>query len=1055
MRPAIPAPAKRSAPGPWEISLTAGLVVAIASMDLTMVGTAIPILGVRAMNGELAQLIWTLVITTIPVALLIMPALARANRIGRKRVARAGMLMFTAGAIIAAIAPTLGILIAGRLLQSGIALGIAGTLAFCASGPNAGRMLTRWAAAGAIGIVTGPVVAGVLLQFGSWRLLFALEAVLGVVAYVLIRRFLVEGRSNVPPPRSDVTNGVLLGFGLLLLAWGSTPLTVLRYKDLASDPSDSAGTISAVLDNPILRGALFVAGALLIVFGFVRIWRARTSQRQRMLLPVGMLTPAAIGIALAASLLTNALYLAGTRQLDPWPTALGLLPLLASLALTAMIVRGVARPSSDRWLLIVGGLIWMASLVTLMLLVQSADDGWTMWILLLVAQGVGMGVIVGVTGDPSSLTGDADATDESVMVGIARVLAARQLGVAIGILVLSILFLGTELTNPANLDRGWLIGAVAGASITVLAVVVRRPRVSNTVPLNPSIDVEERQSRRGEVRRRPTAALLDFLRQRDLDPLATLPMFADLSQVQRDLLAQEGEDIHVPAGESIYSTGDHGDAVYIVRSGRVDLEVNGISVRRLGRGEVFGESEVLDGSPRTVSAVARRDCALMRLQRSSILNVDDASFFRAIAISLSERLAELTPRVAPIYLRSESGEAIISVIAADPAAPTDVIGRHLEDFLQPHRTVIAPGRVDRLGLERAESLGDIVLLIDDPTDQEWSLFCRRVADRMVVVTTDPAPTPGIAHGSHVVIVDAEPTTAQLTQWFTDVRPASRTLVRSNHLAGDLAPLGDRLLNRSLGVAMGGGGARGLAHIGVMDVLTDAGIRVDRISGTSMGAVIGAGFASGLDPDSVDALFYDLMVRGNPMSDYTLPRKSLIRGRRLDSAIHGTFGDARIEVLPMPFACVSVDLVTRQEVVHRAGPLADAVAASSRLPGILPPYRHSLGGVHVDGGLLNNLPVNTLDRSEGPVIAIQVGGQESLTEEMALEGLSLGDTIMRSLMMASDNANAEAIEQADLLIRPETSSAGLTEFHRLDAMREAGQRAALEALPEIRNLINRS
>lgn len=1020
-----------------------------------MVGTAIPILGVRGGSSQLPQLIWTLVVTTIPVALLILPALARANRIGRKRVARAGMLMFTVGAVISAIAPTLGVLIAGRLLQSGIALGIAGTLAVCASSPDAGRMLTRWTAAGALGLVAGPLVAGVLLQFESWRLLFALEAVLGAVAYLLIRRLLVEGRANVPPPRADLTSGVMLGIGLLLVAWGLTPWTVLRNADLAVAPGEPAGTVTAVLESPILEWGLFAAGAALIVLGIIRIGRARTSRDAPMVPPLWLLTPGAVGIALAASLVTNALYLAGTRGLDPWATAVGLMPLLASVTITALIVRRLARPAAVRLLLIGGGLIWVGSLVTLIVTAQASEEPWTPWILLLLVQGIGMGAIVAVTGDPAELMGTG--ADDSVMVGLAGVQAARQLGVAIGIIILAIVFLGGLLTDPRTLDRGWLVGVIAGVAIVVLAIIPRRLQAwtPTAEPVDQPIHVDTEQSRRGEVRRRPTAALLDFLRQRDLDPLATLPMFADLSSQQREQLAQGSEDVHVVAGAAIYSEGERAEAVYIVRSGRVDLEVNGTCVRRLGRGDVFGEGEVLDGSARTASAIARRDSALMRIDRASIMNVDDASFFRAIAIGLSERLAEVTPSITHSASTSASAEAIISVIAADPAAPTAVVGQHLVEMLQQHRTVIAPGRVDRLGLERAESLGDLVLLVDDPSDREWSELCRRVADRTVVVTTDPVPAPGIPRGAHVVIVDAEPTVAQLTQWFTEVRPASRTLVRSAQMNADLAPLVDRLLNRSLGIAMGGGGARGLAHIGVMDVLTDAGIRVDRISGTSMGALIGACFASGLDPDQVDALCYDVMVRGNPMSDYTLPRTSVLRGRRLDTAIQTTFGDARIEALPLPFACVSVDLVSRQEVVHRSGPLADAVAASSRLPGFLPPFHHSLGGVHVDGALLNNLPVNTLDRTEGPIIAIQVGGQESLTEEMAMDGLSLAETIMRSLMMASDNANEEAIAQADVLIRPETSSAGLTEFHRIDAMREAGQRAAEAALPQIRNLVNRS
>jgi NTE family protein len=1058
IRPAISAPTERSAPRQWQISLTAGLVIAIATMDLTMVGTAIPILSSGAADDALFQLSWAIVVTAIPVALLLLPALARANRIGHKKVAGAGMLMFTIGALISTVAPTMAILIFGRLLQGGIALGIAGTLAICASGHNVGRMLKRWTVAGAVGLVAGPLVAGALLQFESWRLLFLFEALLGALAYFFIRYFLVAGRADSPPPRRPLMGGVIFGFGLLLLTWGLSRLTDILDGTPESPPGELADTVAEVDGQLVVPGVIALAGALMVVLGVGRMWQARRARNARIVPPIWLLPPLAVGISLSASLLTNALYLVGIQQLDSWSTAIALLPLLVSLVVVMTIVRPFARPQSVRPLLILGGLIWVGSLGTLLVSVGSSDVTDITWILLLAAQGVGMGAILAVTGDPAGQMRTGDSTNETAVTQIVGVQATLQLGVAIGVIAISLLSLGSQLTDPGNLERGWLVGIFAGIAIIVLAIFVRHPDawMPTAAPEAPVALEETPQFPRKEVRRRPTSALLDFLPQmKDMDPLAALSMFADLSSAQRERLAQEGEAVNILAGEHIYSAGERADALYIVRSGRVDLKLKGVCISSLGRGDVFGEAEVLAESPRSVSAVARRDSLLMRIQRSSIMEIDEASFYRVLAVGLSEQLDSLKSSADLTLKRSDSAYSIITVMAADATAPTAIVGQHLEPLLQSHRTVIAPGRVDRLGLERAESLGEIVLLVDDPSDQEWSHFCRRVADRTVVVTTDAAPSQEIPQGSHVVIVDAQPTAAQFTQWFEQVQPASRTLVRSNHLATDLGSLSDLLLHRSLGIAFGGGGARGIAHIGVMDVLTDAGIHVDRFAGTSMGAIVGCMFASGLGPDAVDVLAYDVLVRGNPMSDYTIPRKSLLRGRRVDAAMHNLFGDMRIESLPLPFACVSVDLVTRQEVVHRSGPIVDALLASSRLPGILPPYLHSLGGVHVDGALLNNLPVNVLNREDGPIIAIAVGGQESLTEEMALENITFADTIMRSLMMASDNANVEAHDLADLVIRPDTSSAGLTEFHRIDAMREAGQLAALAALPEIKNLLNRS
>lgn len=1050
----IQAPAHRSEPKSWQVSLTAGLVVAIASMDLTLLGTAIAMLGGSDENSDFTQLAWILIVAVIPMAYLMLPALARANRTGRKGVASKGMLLFTVGAIIAAVAPFLSLVVFGRLVQAGIALGLAGTLAILGSrARSAGSpAYSGWAAASVLGFLVGPLLAGALLQFATWRSLFVAEAILGAIAYLMIRTYLVESRADEPPPRSDFIGAVFLGIGLLLIAWGFLSFSATGITE--SLPTIDNSNVRWMLSHSPLGWVLVVAGGVVVFAGIIRLRRNRRNRPRAGIPRAFQLTGVAIGVALSAALVTNTLYLSGVDTQAPWLTALWLLPFLLTVSLTLLVVRLVLRPSRAWPLVVLGGLIWLGSLGYALSVASALKDAWPVWTALLTFQGLGIGLLAAVTGDPRPLAGSIRQTGDAAMVAVAGLHAARQFGAAVGIVALTLLFLGGQLREVLILERGWALAGLAGATAAILWFVSKRTdsfKAEVHAPAQAIINSPTGSGRRrGELRRRPTAAILDFLRQRDLDPLATLPMFAGLSQIQRERMAEESEEIYVAAGEHIYSLGDSADAIYIIRSGRVDLEIDGNCVGRLGRGAVFGETEVLDGRARSVTAVARRDASLMRIRRSTIMEVEDVAFFRSIAISLSRRLTEVAP--AFDVEGSSTAEATISVIAVDIDAPTREVGRAIEELLQLHCAVMAPGRVDRLGLERAESLGDLVLLIDDPSDHEWSTFCRRVADRTIAVTTKPAPVERVPRGAHVVIVDQDPTPQQLTEWFEQVHPASRSLVRSAHLAEDLAPLADRLLHRSLGIAFGGGGARGLAHIGVMDVLTGAGIRVDRIAGTSMGALVGACFAAKLDPDSVDALCFDLMVRGNPMSDYRVPRTSLLRGKRIDDAVKATFGDIRIETLPIPFACVSVDLVKRQEIVHRSGSLADAVASSSRLPGILPPYRDAQGGVHVDGGLLNNLPVNVLDRREGPIIAVQVGSQGALSEDMRLEEISFADTIMRSLMMASDNANAEAIERADVHIRPDTSSAGLTEFHRIDAMREAGQRAAEEALPLIQELL---
>lgn len=1014
-------------------------------MDLSLFGTAIAIVGGETSSTVFSQLTWIVAITSIPIAYLILPALTRANRTGRKKVASWGMLLFILGSLVAALAPSLSVVIIGRLIQVGIAFAIAGTLAFAASRERAvdTPLFASWATASAIGFIAGPLVAGAVLQFAAWPALFWVEVVLGIVAFVLIRRNLVNGRANVVPPRGDLRGGVLLGIGLLVLAWGFLALaSAWEFDGLQQEtPSTVAGW------------ALLFVGLAILVVGGVRLRRNLVFRQRFAVGPVTRVSVAALGVGLAAALVTNALYVAGAQQFSPAVTGLLLLPFLLGTAATYLLGRLLFKPWHYRVTILIGSVLWLVALGLSFLITRSVDFNMLAWSVAMILQGVAAGVLMAVTNDSRKLIENAQSLEDGPVISVAGIHAARQLGIAIGVILIGVALTGESVRDADLVIRGWLIAALAGAGAALLWFF--RWSSDGELPLSadsseqvPEIYAEE--SARGHVRRRPTAALLEFLRQRDLNPLATLPMFSELSDSQRERIVKNSQEVHVAAGAKIFSRGQEADALYVIRSGRVAIEVEGVVIQRLGRGNIFGASELLEGSERLVDAVATRDALLQKISRTSIMEIDEVSFFRAIAVSLSHRLAEVSPRVAEGPLGAP--DAVVSLVAIDPQSPIKEIASVLEGLLGRHRTVIAPGRIDRLALERAESLGDVVLLVDDPTDPEWSQFCRRAADRVIAVTTKAEPTPTIPSGAHVVIVDAQPTQEQFTEWFESVRYSSRTLVRTDHLVKDLEPLSDRLAGRSLGLVMGGGGARGLAHIGVMDVLTAAGIRVDRIAGTSMGALVGACFACGLSPDEVDALAFDVMVRQNPMSDYTIPRHSLVRGRRLDQSVAAIFGQTRIEALPIPFACISVDLMTRQQVVHRFGPLGEAVAASSRLPGILPPYTHSLGGIHVDGGLLNNLPVDALNRQEGPIVAVQVSAMEELTEEDAAEPISMGETILRSLMMASNNANAASVELADLVIQPDTSTASLTEFHRLDAMREAGQRAAEAALPDIKRLL---
>ncbi len=219
----------------------------------------------------------------------------------------------------------------------------------------------------------------------------------------------------------------------------------------------------------------------------------------------------------------------------------------------------------------------------------------------------------------------------------------------------------------------------------------------------------------------------------------------------------------------------------------------------------------------------------------------------------------------------------------------------------------------------------------------------------------------------------------------------------------------------LGLALSGGGARGLAHIGVIRALEEAGLQPDYLTGTSMGGVIAAGYAAGLNPAEMEQIAQDFasprkLLR---MADLTVPRKSLFRGDRLltffDQHLHGcTFADLRI-----PLTLVAVDLNSSQEVHLREGLVAEAVRATVAIPGLLAPLERD-GQRLVDGGLLNNLPANVLhEMGADVVLAVDVSSPP--------EGVSYWQTLGQGRFLSGTVGELIAVlgDSLDLLIRQQS------------------------------------
>jgi NTE family protein len=236
-------------------------------------------------------------------------------------------------------------------------------------------------------------------------------------------------------------------------------------------------------------------------------------------------------------------------------------------------------------------------------------------------------------------------------------------------------------------------------------------------------------------------------------------------------------------------------------------------------------------------------------------------------------------------------------------------------------------------------------------------------------------------------------------------------------------------DRTLGLALSGGGAYGAAHVGVLKELEARGIRPGAIAGTSSGALVGAAYAADVPLEAIERAA--LAFRWNSIARMTLaPRLGLLDSGALADAIHRTLGeDPLIEELPRRFAAVATDVRTRQAVVIDAGPLNIALRATIAVPGLLPPIRRN-GQVLMDGGMIDNVPIGA---------ARQLGASTIIVVRLHAKWENV-----RMMRMVSTAAELEA-DPSIILVQPEMQ--GLAQWTMADVPRliDEGRRATAAAL----------
>jgi NTE family protein len=302
-----------------------------------------------------------------------------------------------------------------------------------------------------------------------------------------------------------------------------------------------------------------------------------------------------------------------------------------------------------------------------------------------------------------------------------------------------------------------------------------------------------------------------------------------------------------------------------------------------------------------------------------------------------------------------------------------------------------------------------------------------------------------------------------------------------------------MAKQKVALVLSGGGARGIAHIGVIEELEKQGHEITSIAGTSMGALVGGFYALGRLEEYKDWLFSLDRFRVFTLFDFTFSKQGFVKGDKVLNKIKEFISDRNIEELPIPYAAVAVDLIEMKEVVFTSGSIFDAIRASISIPTVLTPVKTERG-LLVDGGVLNNLPINYVSRKEGDIlVAVNVNAnipvekppttekvekeKESVYQKRIREfyahmqkiahlnhegndleekkkkqelRLDFFNLLNRTISLMTNQIAQFTLQQykPDLLIEVSHESCGIFDFYKAEEMVETGRLAAKKVLKNI-------
>ena len=562
--------------------------------------------------------------------------------------------------------------------------------------------------------------------------------------------------------------------------------------------------------------------------------------------------------------------------------------------------------------------------------------------------------------------------------------------------------------------------------------------------------------------------------------LARYAVFRHLDAGALAALERELVWFSLPGGRPLFKAGEPADGLYLLKTGSLGVFEGPTELLELiAPGDSTGEISLISGEVRRRTVRALRDSEVLRLDRAA---------FESLVARYPQAMLGVAQVAIDRLLRRDRQEAVpftprtFAVLPVSVEVPARVLAMQLAQALERYGNCLVidaslgAGRGSDWFAER-EAQARFVIYLDTQLDPHWRERCLRQADALLLpaLAAQPAqPWPETAPGHpsrvrhrprHLILLQPgrQPGLGSAHRW----RAQFSGELQHHHIGhqGDVERLARMISGHGRGLVLAGGGARGMAHLGALRALHEAGHVFDAVGGTSIGGIVGAGVACGWDIDAMTETFRRAFMQGRPLSDWTLPLVALTRGHRTSAMLRSIFGALDIDDMVLPFFCVSTCLSGNGMSVHRHGPLWLWLRASSAIPGVLPPVLHQ-GRVYVDGALVDNLPTDVMaDDGIEHITAVDIRAEITLAttaEEFAtppwwrvlmqkdadISRPGIVSTLVRAAMVNSEGPAERRRERADLLLTPPLEHVGMLDWKDWQTAIESGYRHTCEVLGKV-------